>query len=109
MNSSGVSIYRAGEPRLVDRPTLCARRPMVLCSVVSAAGFDVCGMTLSTHAGSPIGPCDPTRYRWTWRRALQDAVKDYGVMDLTDFLGSTMFQDSGFSLDASRQLITFPR
>ena len=43
------------------------------------------------------------------RRALQDAVKDYGVMDLTDFLGSTMFQDSGFSLDASRQLITFPR
>jgi len=43
------------------------------------------------------------------RRALQDAVKDYGVMDLTDFLGSTMFQDSGFTLDASRQLITFPR
>ncbi len=43
------------------------------------------------------------------RRALQDAVKDYGVMDLTDFLGSTMFQDSGFTLDASRQLIMFPR
>ena len=36
-------------------------------------------------------------------------MKEYGIMDLSDFLGSVLFQESGFSVDASRQLITFPR